>query len=133
MQIIGVALVVVIVLFIVWIKMKKGTVTRDREEMLEELKQLRLMAEKDAASQKMAVIRCDALLGRAFAYAGVEGATLGEQLKKANKFFAKKLYEELWTAHKLRNTLVHENYDISSREAVWAVSVYTSAIRQLFE
>lgn len=36
------------------------------------------------------------------------GETMGERLKSARSSFDRDTYNKIWTAHKLRNTLVHE-------------------------
>lgn len=38
----------------------------------------------------------------------VSGETMGERLKSAENLFDRDLYNKIWQAHKIRNTLVHE-------------------------
>lgn len=38
----------------------------------------------------------------------VEGETMGERLKNASHLFDRDVYDKIWKAHKLRNSLVHE-------------------------
>lgn len=124
---IGVALVLVFVV----LKLGKGAGKQRREEIYKELGDVRRLSGSDSSSQKFAVIRGDTVLGKALRYAGVKGETVGELLKNARNHFGRNEYEEIWKVHKLRNTLVHERYEMSNQEAIWAVSVYTSAVKHL--
>ena len=38
----------------------------------------------------------------------IDGETMGERLKNASDMFDRDLYNKIWEAHKVRNTLVHE-------------------------
>jgi hypothetical protein len=39
----------------------------------------------------------------------VMGETMGERLKNAKTIFRPEIYDKIWQAHKLRNSLVHES------------------------
>ena len=56
----------------------------------------------------LAVSEADKLLDAGMRVAGVSGTTMGERLKNARGKFPNDLYQEIWDAHKLRNTLAHE-------------------------
>lgn len=38
----------------------------------------------------------------------VKGETMGERLKNSRDLFDKKIYNKIWQAHKVRNSLVHD-------------------------
>ena len=38
----------------------------------------------------------------------IDGETMGERLKNSSNMFDRDLYNKIWEAHKVRNTLVHE-------------------------
>lgn len=59
-------------------------------------------------SLKAAVIDLDSLLDHALKNSRLNGQTMGERLKAAHSMFERSLYNEIWTAHKMRNQLVHE-------------------------
>ena len=39
----------------------------------------------------------------------VEGESMGERLKNAKDKFDRDLYDKIWSAHKMRNSMVHES------------------------
>lgn len=59
-------------------------------------------------SLKAAIIDLDSLLDHALKNSRLSGQTMGERLKSAHSMFERSLYDEIWTAHKMRNQLVHE-------------------------
>lgn len=59
-------------------------------------------------SMKAAVIDLDTLLDHVMKNSGLSGQTMGERLKAAHSVFERPMYDEIWTAHKMRNQLVHE-------------------------
>jgi len=66
-----------------------------------------LLSEKSPSQLRNALITADRALDNALRDV-VVGETMGDRLKEAEKLFDKNLYEKIWNAHKLRNTLVHE-------------------------
>ncbi|MFZ5424868.1 MAG: hypothetical protein ACOZAO_03625 [Patescibacteria group bacterium] len=56
---------------------------------------------------RQAVITADKTLDNALRDL-VEGETMGERLKNARHLYEADLYDTIWKAHKLRNSLVHE-------------------------
>lgn len=62
----------------------------------------------------------------------VGGETMGERLKRANKLFSKNTYNDLWTAHKIRNKVAHEaDFDGLSSDARTAVRGFEKALKEL--
>lgn len=57
---------------------------------------------------KDSLVELDKLLDYCLKNKRVKGETLGERLKNAKSLFSKSDYNSLWSAHKLRNQLVHE-------------------------
>ena len=57
---------------------------------------------------KDSLVELDKLLDYILKNKRVSGGTLGERLKNANSMFSKNDYNALWSAHKLRNQVVHE-------------------------
>jgi hypothetical protein len=67
-----------------------------------------LLSQKSPSSLKNALIIADKTLDNALRDI-VVGETMGERLKKADRVFDRALYNKVWEAHKIRNTLVHES------------------------
>ncbi len=66
-----------------------------------------LMQGKSPSHLKQALISADRCLDHALKSV-VAGETMGERLKNANTKFDRNLYDKIWKAHKIRNSLVHE-------------------------
>jgi hypothetical protein len=59
-------------------------------------------------SLKNSLIEADKLLDFVLKQKKVNGETLGERLKNSQNLYSRDDYNNIWTAHKLRNELVHE-------------------------
>ena len=80
---------------------------------------------------KMAVIEADKLVDDALKAAGFPGESMGERLMLIKPGQLLNL-QYLWDAHKLRNLIVHDpNYQITHRQAIWAVEAFESVLREL--
>lgn len=77
-----------------------------------------------------AVIKADTLLEEALISAGIKGGTTGERLNNSAGFL--KNINATWSAHKLRNQLVHES-DASptAMECQKAIRQYKKALKDL--
>lgn len=90
----------------------------------------RLPKRDDQRSCQFAVIEADKLLDIAMKESGVRGDTMGERLKTAKASWSDR--NAVWTAHKLRNQIVHEadvrvNYDTARR----ALAGFKKALRDM--
>jgi hypothetical protein len=126
---VGVAILLIVVVLVVG----RGAGAEVRKSIYEQMQVSVELSKGDVSARKDAVIRLDTLLGKSLEYAGVRGETVGERLKNAKHLFDRGKYDEIWKAHKVRNALVHEQHDISSKEARRVVSVFSSAIRRLLK
>lgn len=81
------------------------------------------------SGMRMAVIDGDKLVDHALKKSHVRGETMGERLKTANYM---KNIDNLWSAHKLRNKLVHEP-DVKARknEMKRAINAYRKSLKEL--
>lgn len=62
----------------------------------------------------------------------VEGETMGERLKNARHLFSPATYNQLWTAHKIRNKVAHEaEFEGLSSDAKLAVRNFEKALKEL--
>lgn len=57
---------------------------------------------------KSTLMEADKLLDYVLQKRGYAGNTMGDRLKNAKKTYDRNTYNDLWNAHKMRNTLVHE-------------------------
>lgn len=67
-----------------------------------------LLNQKSPSQLKQALIIADRSLDNALKDI-VDGNSMGERLKNAQNTFSYDVYNEIWEAHKVRNSLVHES------------------------
>lgn len=98
---------------------------------LEELS-LSIQSVEDAI-RRDGVVKLDNLLSKVLQLRYNNTLPCGENLKKTKDLFEKKEYNELWNAHKIRNNIVHNDYEISSTEAASVYKIYKSSINKLLK
>jgi len=67
-----------------------------------------LLSQKRPSQLRQALIIADKSLDNALGDI-IGESTMGERLKKSKDLFDKNLYNKIWEAHKIRNSLVHES------------------------
>lgn len=83
------------------------------------------------AEWKFAVIEADKMTESILEQAGFGGETLGEKLKGIDKSRLPSI-DALWSAHKLRNLIVHDpDYHVQQRDAREAIGNYEKVLREL--
>lgn len=79
---------------------------------------------------RQAILEADKLVDYCLKELGTRGETMGERLRHGQKRFSD--YQGLWTAHKVRNQLVHElDRDILSFEAKKTIERFRTALTDL--
>ncbi|MCA9386128.1 hypothetical protein KC717_05770 [Candidatus Dojkabacteria bacterium] len=130
--IIGTIILVVVIVFIFAAKPKKIQWHKDVEKKLIQISTLQ--KQEGAASKITALLEYDKLLDFVLKAKGIKGMTMGERLKGAQKFFDNQLYNDIWSAHKIRNKVAHEmNYQPSEKELSIASSSLRKAIKLLLK
>jgi len=89
---------------------RKGSVKPQTQKMIQaEMRNVEVLLNGKSPSQlKQALITTDKALDNALRDV-VSGDTMGERLKNADSLFDRSLYNQIWSAHKMRNALVHES------------------------
>lgn len=82
---------------------------------------------------KNAVSDADRLFDNVLRTQGVHGSTMGERLKAAKSRFGNySVYDGVWRAHKLRNSLAHDiEFDFVPSQAREALSDFERGLREL--
>ena len=84
----------------------------------------------DVNSFQLCVINADKLLDQALRDLGVKGNTMGERLKNSVASYSDR--NGIWTAHKLRNVIVHEsNSTVTYIQAKHALANFRQALKDL--
>ncbi len=87
------------------------------------------LVKENEQSYQMAILNADKLLGKALEEVGVPGKTMGEKMKKYNKFTK---VNGVWMAHKLRNKIAHEpNVVINYDQTKIALGFFKQALKDL--
>jgi len=90
-----------------------------------------MMKEGGPVNYRQAIIEGDKIIDMILC-SRVEGETMGERLKAAQKLFTKRTYDRLWTAHKIRNKVVHESsFEGLPSDAKLAVRNFEKALKEL--
>ncbi len=85
---------------------------------------------KTTEGQQLSIIEADKLLDEALKKLRFSGKTMGERLVSAQRNFSSA--NNVWTAHKLRNRLVHEpSVRLNKRQLQSALSAFRTALKDL--
>ncbi|MHC1716751.1 MAG: hypothetical protein AB9915_02625 [Candidatus Dojkabacteria bacterium] len=122
-------LVLIVLLFVlVSISGQKVNVAR-KKKLLKRLEELKIPAiSSDSAIRRDSIIKLDNLLSKSLQYYFNNTNLCGDNLKLASKIFKKREYNNIWEAHKIRNRVVHDDYDIKESEAKEVYNVYKMSI-----
>lgn len=90
-----------------------------------------MMKEGGPVNYRQAIIESDKIVDMVLR-SKVEGETTGERLKVAKSLFTRHTYDQLWTAHKIRNKVAHEaEFEGLSSDARLAVRNFKRALNEL--
>lgn len=90
-----------------------------------------LISSPNASDWNMAVIRADGLLDDVLQRQGYEGETMADRLKIVDPTKLPSL-DRVWSAHRLRNTIVHGPMEEHTRETIiHALRSYEQALKEL--
>lgn len=90
-----------------------------------------LISQKGPSQLRQALIKADKSLDSALKEV-VPGQTMGERLKEAKDEFDYRVYDKIWKAHKMRNSLVHEaGYDPPHHMITSAIEDLKAGVQKL--
>lgn len=132
LSILGISVILITLLYFLFITSKsqpKAWKKKTKNNLAELDKRFEM---GDLMHMKSVVIDADKLLDYVMKSRGVKGETMGERLKKVDKYFDKNKYNQIWSAHKMRNQLVHEvDFTVMESELKESYSTLKSAIYKL--
>jgi len=127
-------LLLIVILFLAVSFANKKIDNTKKVDILNKLKDLGLHIQSlDGAVRRDSVVKLDNLLTKALQYYFHNTDTCGDNLKKSNRVFKKKELDDLWNAHKTRNNIVHNDYDISQEEALKIFNIYNFSIKKILK
>jgi len=90
-----------------------------------------MIKEGGPVNYRQAIMEADKLVDMVLK-SKVEGDTMGERLKNAKNIFTRHTYDQLWTAHKIRNKVAHEaDFEGLSSDAKLAIRNFEKALKEL--
>lgn len=85
----------------------------------------------DDASMRLAVIEVDKMFDELVQRMGYHGKTMGERLEKIDSGQFPRI-QEIWDAHKLRNSIVHDaDFTLAREDAEKAIRTYEAVLKDL--
>jgi hypothetical protein len=88
---------------------------------------------EELAVRRDTIIKLDNLLSKSLQLYMNNNLQCGENLKNAKNIFRKRAYNSVWEVHKLRNKVVHNDYEISINESTHAFEVYKTNILRVLQ
>jgi hypothetical protein len=102
----------------------------DKELVQQRWTTIMQMSETGGPGLKNSVIEADKLLDHVLKQRGYAGATMADRLRRAEKRFTK--INNVWSAHKLRNSLAHEvGFDLVPSQVKSALHDYERGLKDL--
>lgn len=125
-------LILISILFFAVYLAQKNISKGKAKKLIEKLEQLQSGAlSSEMSVRRDTVIKLDNLLSKSLQYYFSNTDMCGDNLKLAKKIFRRDEYNNLWEAHKTRNRIVHDDYDISADDSKKVYNIYRSAILKI--
>jgi hypothetical protein len=126
----AVVIVIGITLLVIISLTRRPSRILDQEKYREKWLTISQGVTNDTGTQQLAVLHADKLLDQALRESGVPGETLGERLKNAKARFRN--VNAVWSAHKLRNQIAHDDHvRISRKQTDTALAAFKAALIDL--
>jgi len=107
---------------------------KKKEKIYSRLEDIRMQVQSDDVyARRDAIIKLDNLLSKSLQIRYRNEKSCGDNLKIAKNLFRKDSYQNIWEAHKLRNSIVHKDEDIGYDEAQQVYKIYKMAINKLLQ
>jgi hypothetical protein len=104
----------------------------NKQQMRERWDQIKMTSQTGGSGLKSAMLDADKLFDQAMKQSGIPGETMGDRLKNARQSFDRNTYDNVWRAHKLRNTMAHEiGFDLVPSQVREALSDFERGLREL--
>lgn len=128
--VVAVLIVGVLLFFVISTTKKKGSVLDQEKYQTKWLKIEHDLNKDEPATYHMVILEADKLLDKALTELGIQGAGLGERLKKSGDMFTS--INSVWHAHKLRNQIAHEeNFSVNYNQAIRALTSFKQALKDV--
>ena len=127
-------LIFLLLLFIVAFKNSGSVSSEQKVKIYKQLDDIKFsMTLNNPSGNRDGFVRLDALLSKALQIRFKNTDTCGDNLTRCKRLFSKPFYEKMWKYHKMRNQIVHENIEISDKDAINGYSTYSEVIIKLLK
>lgn len=127
-ELVVIAIILAAVLIIVS-SLSHKTSSLDRKRFGQRWQEVSALIDSGNSGYKLAVIEADKLLDHALKARGFKGETMGDRMKSAGRNLGNQ--DSVWSAHRLRNRLVHEEATINKRQAQSALNAFKQSLKYL--
>lgn len=135
--VVGITLIILILVIILFVAVYFGSKKIDsskRSEIIKRLGGLELsVSSLEVSVRRDAIVQLDNLLSKSFQMKYNNTSSCGDNLKRAKNLFPKKEYDSLWDVHKIRNNIVHSDYEIEQDDTEKAFHIYKSSIIKILK
>jgi len=112
------------------LKKKSGFSNADKQAINNKRSEIEKLASSDNVIElKHAVMEADKLVDKILRLKGYGEGTFADRLKKAEQYTDRKVYQDLWDGHKVRNRIAHDESHISEGELKGATKKLLSYIK----
>lgn len=128
-----VAIILVVIVVVAWLGNRNKVDVEWKSSAKSKAAGLRKQIENaDTDELKHVLIKADSLLDYCLQNYHLRGKTMGERLKSANRLFTHAQYDQVWQAHKMRNSVVHDiDTSFSSTQVKAKLETLLQAVSQL--
>jgi len=127
-------LLVMVILFLLAGSPKRRISTSRKAELYQDFARIYNKAvSDDLSARRDAFIKMDNLLTKALQLYFSNKENCGTNLKLAKYKFSKKQYERIWEVHKIRNSVVHDDMEVSKEESINAFEIYKMSLITLLK
>ena len=114
------------------LKKKSGISKEEQNAIRSKAREIEKLASSDNIIElKHAVMEADKLVDKVLRLKGYGEGTFADRLKKAEQYTDRKVYQDLWDGHKVRNRLAHDESHISENELKGAVNKLIRYVRNI--
>ena len=128
-MLIGIIVAAVVILVILNLVSRPTPAGVDKAHFINEWNDIIALG-KESKSRPLSIVHADKLLDEALKGYGYKGETMAERLVAAKNKLSNK--DDIWSAHKLRNKIVHESsFEPSEKQVKVALAAYHRTFKDL--
>jgi hypothetical protein len=128
-MLIGIIVAAVVILVILNLLSRPTASCVDKAHFINEWNDIVALA-KESKTRPLSIVHADKLLDEALKGLNYKGDTMAERLIAAKKVLRHK--DDIWSAHKLRNKIVHEtSFEPSEKQVKMALAAYHKTFKDL--